>query len=295
MNRILNFGSLNIDYVYDVPAFVKKGETVSSYKRSTFTGGKGLNQTVAMQRAGLKVWHAGMIGEEGVFLKEYLDNEGADTSLIKTVSESTGHAVIQRDIDGDNCILLYGGANRQITKEYVDTVLAGFDDGDFIVLQNEISELKYIIDRASEKGMKVILNPSPINEEIFKLSLLKVDIFFVNEIEGAALAGCSEGEDASIMTGKILDKFPDSLTVLTLGEKGAVCRDKDGYTAVEAKKVKAVDTTAAGDTFTGYFLAGLVLGMSNKECMELATEASAITVTRPGAAPSIPYINEITG
>lgn len=295
MNRILNFGSLNIDYVYDVPAFVKKGETVSSYKRSTFTGGKGLNQTVAMLRAGLKVWHAGMIGEEGIFLKEYLEKEGADTSFIKTISEPTGHAVIQRDTDGDNCILLYGGANRQITKEYVDLVLSGFGEGDFIVLQNEISEMEYIIDVASQKGMKVILNPSPMNEDILKLALLKVDVFFVNEIEGAALAGCGEGEDASVMTEKILDKYPDSLTVLTLGEKGAVCRDKNGYTAAEAKKVKAVDTTAAGDTFTGYFLAGLMNGLSREECMALAVKASAITVTRPGAAPSIPFINEVLG
>lgn len=295
MNKILNFGSLNIDYVYDVQDFVKKGETIASFRRSTYTGGKGLNQTVAMLRAGLKVFHAGAIGEEGTFLKEYLEKEGADVSFINETDEPTGHAVIQRNAEGDNCILLYGGANRKITENHIDRVLSFFEQGDMVVLQNEISEIACIIEKAHEKGMKTVLNPSPMNEEIKELPLDKVDVFFVNEIEGAALAGCGSWENEDTISEKLLERFPKAMIVLTLGEKGAVCRDGNEYVKSSARKVDAVDTTAAGDTFTGYFLSGLLNGKSKKECMELATEASAITVTRPGAAPSIPYINEITG
>lgn len=293
MRKILNFGSLNIDYVYDVQDFVKKGETAASLKRSTFTGGKGLNQTVAMLRAGLKVYHAGAIGEEGAFLREYLEKEGADVRFIEVVKEPTGHAVIQRNAKGDNCILLYGGANRMITKDHIDRVLSFFEEGDVVVLQNEINENAYIIEKAYEKGMTIVLNPSPMNDDIGMLPLDEVDVFFVNETEGAALSGCgaSEGEDK--ISEKLCERFPESMIVLTLGEKGAVYRDGNEYLKIPAKKVEAVDTTAAGDTFTGYFLSGLLNGKSRRECMELASEASAITVTRPGAAPSIPFIKEL--
>ena len=182
--KILNFGSLNIDYVYNVDHFVQKGETISSSQMNIFSGGKGLNQSVALGRAGAKVFHAGRIGKDGEFLVEQLKEAGVNTDLVVVDEDcSTGHAIIQNDAEGDNCILLYGGANQRITKEQIDAALEQFDAGDYLVLQNEISNLPYLMEKAAEKQMKIVLNPSPMDEKIKALPLDKVTLFFVNEIE----------------------------------------------------------------------------------------------------------------
>ena len=140
--KVLNFGSLNIDYVYDVDDFVKKGETISSKDLNVFCGGKGLNQSVALAKAGAEVYHAGMIGEDGKFLLDLLKEAGVNIDNVVIRDDiRTGNAIIQRNKSGDNCIILFSGANRSITKDYVDRVLSGFEKGDYIVLQNEISEL----------------------------------------------------------------------------------------------------------------------------------------------------------
>ena len=163
--KVLCFGSLNIDYTYKVDHFVKKGETLSSGSLQVFSGGKGLNQSIALARAGAETYHAGSIGEDGRFLLEQLQDAGVDTRYV-TVLETvrTGNAIIQNDKEGDNCILLYGGANQAVTTNQADAVLEHFRKGDFLVLQNEINELAYIMERAHERGMKIVLNPSPMDE-----------------------------------------------------------------------------------------------------------------------------------
>lgn len=134
--RVLSFGSLNIDYVYEVPRFVGGGETLPALSLRRFSGGKGLNQSVALARAGLEVRHAGAVGRDGLFLLEELRAAGADTRYVEVLEDvSTGHAVIQRTPAGENCILLYGGANRRITREHIDRVLSDFGPGDALVLQ----------------------------------------------------------------------------------------------------------------------------------------------------------------
>lgn len=184
--KILNFGSLNIDYVYSVDHFVQKSETISSSQMNIFSGGKGLNQSTALGRAGAQVFHAGRIGKGGEFLVEQLKEAGVNTDLVVLDSQcSTGHAIIQNDAEGDNCILLYGGANQRITKEQIDATLDQFDAGDYLVLQNETSNLPYLMEKAAEKQMKIVLNPSPMDEKIKALPLDKVTLFFVNEIEAA--------------------------------------------------------------------------------------------------------------
>ena len=160
--KILNFGSLNIDRVYSVDEFVRAGETISSLKMETYAGGKGLNQSIAAARAGEEVYHGGMIGEDGLFLKELLAENGVETSFIGVTGAQTGHAIIQVNAGGQNSILLFGGANRMIDREFADHVLGNFDRGDILILQNETSSLGYIVDRAWEKGMRIALNPSPI-------------------------------------------------------------------------------------------------------------------------------------
>lgn len=290
--KVLNFGSLNIDYVYDVEHFVQKGETISSTALKVFSGGKGLNQSVAFSKAGADIYHAGMIGTDGNFLKEILKETGVKVDYVKqSETVRTGNAIIQNDRQGDNCIILYGGANQTISKKFVEEVLQGFESGDWLVIQNEINENPYIVECAHKKGMKVVLNPSPMNEKIFDINLKYVDCFILNEGEAKVLAGNDlQGEE---LLNELKKKFPHTTIVLTLGERGSVYVDENNTVYQKAYKVKTVDTTAAGDTFTGYFVSGRLQGMPVKQSLELAAKASAITVTGKGAAPSIPWMEDV--
>lgn len=290
--KVLNFGSLNIDYIYKVRHFVQKGETQASDMLNIYGGGKGLNQSVALSRAGAEVYHAGVIGTDGAFLKEILEEAGVNTKFTQELQNvRTGHAIIQNDSAGDNCIILYGGANQEITREFVDNVIEGFGSGDWIALQNEINEIPYIASRAHEKGMKIVLNPSPVNEKIFEINLSYIDYFILNEGEGQALAGAEA--DGPALISKLSEKFPGAEIVLTLGERGSVYTGKEGIAWQDAYKADVTDTTAAGDTFTGYFMAGRLEGMPVKEALDMASKASAIAVTRKGAAMSIPMKEEV--
>lgn len=290
--KILNFGSLNIDNVYSVEDFVKRGETISSTALNIFPGGKGLNQSLALGRAGVNVCHAGRIGEDGGFLEKILRESGVDTGYIKKDGElQTGHAIIQKARCGDNCIILHDGANGAVTKEMVDEVLSGFECGDGILLQNEISEVPYIVEKAHEKGMKIILNPSPMNRRIFEINLEYIQCLILNESEAKSVTG--DYEDSDDLIRRLQNCFPNSEIVLTLGERGSVFIHKGDIVRQKAYTVEAVDTTAAGDTFTGYYLAGRFMGKSVELSLEQAAKASAIAVTRPGAATSIPYKDEV--
>lgn len=293
--KVLCFGSLNIDYTYSVEHFVEAGETLASSQLNVFSGGKGLNQSVALARAGAEVFHAGTIGEEGIFLTEELRSSGVDTSYIKVRKNiKTGHAIIQRDKNGGNCILLYGGANRSITRDEIDFVLSHFESGDFLVLQNEINELEYIISRASEQKMKIVLNPSPMDNDILRLPLELVDIFVLNEVEAAQILGISEiNTDKSNVIKQLAKHFPKASIVLTMGAEGSVYYDREKYIEQEAYKVKTVDTTGAGDTFTGYLIAAVMQGETVEYAMKLASKAASIAVARNGASPSIPEREEV--
>lgn len=288
--KVLNFGSLNLDYVYQVESILIPGETQASKDRQTFCGGKGLNQSIALAKAGIPVYHAGMIGEEGDILLETCKENGVNTEFICQIPGPGGHTVIQVDKDGQNCILLFGGANRSITREFVDEVLDSFTKGDIILLQNEINELDYIIDKAYEKGMMIILNPSPFDNNLKACDLTKVSLFLVNEIEGYQITGEKEPEK---ILAAVKEKYPSAKIVLTLGGEGSAYQDETGIYHQGIFKVKAVDTTAAGDTFTGYFISSIIDGMPVQEGLELAAKASAIAVSRPGATASIPLKKEV--
>lgn len=290
MKRILNFGSLNLDYVYAVEHFVAPGETISSSRMDLNCGGKGLNQSIALAKAGAKVCHAGKIGFDGGRLKTLLESYGVDTSYLKESEGPNGHAIIQVDKAGQNCILLFPGSNRQIEKAEIDACLDNFGKGDYLLLQNEINLIPYIMEKAAEKGIEIVFNPSPITEDIFSFPLDKVSLFILNEIEGKALSGEDEAE-------KILctlhEKYPAAKILLTLGEEGSLYFDGEKKIFQNIYKVKAVDTTAAGDTTTGYFLAGLAAGDDPATVLDRAARASSITVTRHGAAESIPTKEEV--
>ena len=288
--KVLNFGSLNLDYVYQVESILIPGETQASRDRQTFCGGKGLNQSIALAKAEIPVYHAGMIGDGGEILLETCKENGVNTEFIRKITGPCGHTVIQVDKDGQNCILLYGGANRSITREFVDEVLSAFGRDDIILLQNEINELDYIVDRAYEKGMMIILNPSPYDDKLKACDMSKVSMFLVNEIEGYQITG--ERKPERILAA-VKEKYPSAKIVLTLGGDGSVYQDETGIYHQGIFKVKAVDTTAAGDTFTGYFISSIIDGMSVKEGLEMAAKASAIAVSRPGATASIPIKQEV--
>ena len=293
--KALNYGSLNIDFVYNVEHFVRSGETISSQNMAIFAGGKGLNQSVALAKSGIDTWHAGNIGEDGEFLAEILQKAGAHTDLISRLPGRNGHAIIQKQPNGQNCILLYGGSNQQNTKAQVNEVLSHFEKGDYLILQNEINEIAYIMERAHEKGMIIVLNPSPMDEKIFTYPLEYVDYFLLNEIEAKDLTGFKDFVEVDALLDAVCSHFPNSKVVLTLGEYGSIYKDEKQKIHQPIVKVPVVDTTAAGDTFTGFFIGSIAKGLSPKEAMQIAAKASAIAVSRQGAAPSIPELDEVMG
>lgn len=289
--KILNFGSLNVDYIYEVAHLVLPGETISSDKLTITTGGKGLNQSIALSKAGAETFHAGAIGSaDKDMLKGVLDGNGVNTDNVKMLSGPSGHAIIQLDRNGQNSIVLFGGANLQIDREFVDKVLEGFAAGDIVLLQNEIASTAYIMDRAYTKGMKIYFNPSPANSKLSEYPIHYVDTLMLNEVEGEQLTG---ENDADKILEALLKKYPGTKLVLTLGEKGAVFADKDSREHQEIYKNDVVDTTAAGDTFTGYFIASVSKGMAMKNSLKYASAAASIAVSRLGAACGIPTLKEV--
>lgn len=291
--KTLCFGSLNIDNVYDVPHFVARGETLAASELNIFSGGKGLNQSVALSRAGLEVFHAGAIGSDGKFLLDELALAGVDTRYTAVLENTrTGHAIIQKAPDGDNCILLFGGANRQITRDQIDRTLENFEAGDLLVVQNEISELHYLVSAAKSRGMLTALNPSPMEAALIPL-LPQVDYLILNEIEAAQFLGLRLTGDPDEMLDELTRRFPSVTIALTLGSDGSVYAKGAKRIRQAAIPVQAVDTTAAGDTFTGYLLAGLLTDGDPAAALKYAATAAAIAVTRPGAAPSIPTKEEV--
>lgn len=288
--RVLNIGSLNVDYVYTVDHIILPGETEATGSRNIFLGGKGMNQSCALAKAGVEVYHGGLIGEDGRMFLDACKEYGVNSDFIRIVDGPSGHTVIQIDKNAQNSILLFGGANQKLTKEYVDEVLSHFTAQDILLLQNEVNLLPYIVDTAYEKGMQIALNPSPFNEKLNAVDMKKISIFILNEVEGFQLTG---QKDPDAIIAKLRELFPHARIMLTLGKDGAVYADAQQQVFQPIFPVKAVDTTAAGDTFTGYFLAGLAEGLPMEQVLRISAKASSIAVTREGAVPSIPYRDEV--
>lgn len=288
--KILNFGSLNIDLVYRVNHIVKPGETITSSEMSTYSGGKGLNQSIALAKAGVAVFHAGLVGNDGQILIKTLEDNQVDTSLINIASFPTGNAIIQVDKSGQNSIVLFPGANREISKTYVDDVMEHFSEGDWLLLQNEINEIPYILESAHKKNMYVVMNPSPCDHFLYDCNLSYVDLFLVNEVEAMQLTGENNSE---LMLDSMSKKYPNAEIVLTLGSSGSKYSGKGKVISQDIYKTKVADTTAAGDTFTGYFIAQMMKGQGPEKALDLSSMASSISVSRKGASVSIPTMEEV--
>ena len=276
--KVLNFGSLNIDFVYRVRQFVRPGETIAASGFAKFAGGKGLNQSIALARAGAKVIHAGAVGADGGFLLELLRENGVDCSAVKIVDDApTGHALIQVADSGENAIVLYPGANHCIAPELIERALVMADEGDILLLQNEISGMIDIMSRAHERSMRIFLNPAPMTDMVAAYPLEWVDTLIVNETEWKALTALSPSFGGNILK--------------TLGAEGAVYNDRIFVPAQHVDEV--VDTTAAGDTFIGYFIAESLAGRDEENAMRTAALASAWCVRHAGAEPSIPRRSDL--
>lgn len=279
----MNIGSINIDNVYKLDHLLRPGETLASSELAIYPGGKGLNQSVALARARARVWHAGRVGADGAAPVEAMRSAGVNVDFVDDSAAVSGHAIIQVDARGENCILLYAGANHELDAAFIDRVLEPFAAGDILLLQNEVSGNAYAMQAAHARGMKIAINPAPIGPEIGVYPLELVSWLILNEIEGQALSGRSEPE-------RILDelrgRYPGAAIILTVGRDGALYDDGRERLSHGIYEVPVVDTTAAGDTFTGYFLARVTAGDSPAEALRVASVASSIAVSRRGALDS---------
>lgn len=293
---VVNFGSINIDHIYSVPHFVTPGETLSSSGYKSVLGGKGANQSIACALAGASVMHVGAIHTNDNSFLKLIESAGVDCQFVNQQSEvATGHAIIQVNSDGENAIVLFAGANNSLSEAQIDAALNNTKTNDWILLQNETNAIEEIIEKAAAKGLSIAFNPAPMRPNTASLPLDKVSLLFVNEVEAMQLSQTQTVEEA---ISALSNNYPNTKVVLTLGKAGVSYLYKGQHTKIDGYKVNAVDTTAAGDTFTGYFLANYIDSLSNDnndptEALKKACAAAALCVTKEGAAPSIPSAAEL--
>ena len=296
MSKISVLGSLNMDLVTSVDRAPNMGETVLGESFKTVCGGKGGNQAMAIARLGGNIEMLGCVGNDsyGKILKENLNNDGAKTDNIEEKEASSGIAAITVS-GGDNCIIVVKGANDLVTKEYVDTHKNVIEESDYLVMQLEIpfETVEYAMKSARESNTKVVFNPAPMDKKCISL-IPYVDIFVVNEHEAGIVTGETvvTEKDAEIAIKKLLE-IGAKTVIVTLGEKGCVYNSGNEFFHTPAVKTKAIDSTAAGDSFIGAMLVKLTEGADMKEATEFASKVSSIVVSRLGATESIPYRKDI--
>lgn len=287
---IINFGSINIDHVYRVPHMVNPGETLASAELISGLGGKGANQSVALARAGASVSHIGRLCGSDDWALKILADAGVDIRHIEIVDEVSGHAIIQVDEQGENAIVLHGGANQTFNQATLQTAFTENPEASYLLMQNECNLIAEAFALVQQKDIKIAFNPAPMTAEIKELPLSQLDTLIVNQGEAEALCGKAELDE---MISALQQLLPDTRTVITLGGEGAVLISAGNVLRHKAAKVDVVDTTGAGDTFVGYFLAGLVNGMDEEFALERACRAGATAVTRLGAISAIPKSSEL--
>ena len=289
-SKIINFGSINIDHVYRVPHLVKPGETLSSLDLVTGLGGKGANQSVAIARAGVSVAHVGRVFKGDRWAVELLASTGVDTDNIALIEGASGHAIIQVDDQGENAIVLHGGANQSFSIADIESALNHNQQARYLLMQNETNLLAETFELAQAKGIKIVLNPAPMTDNIKDLPLAKLDTLIVNQGEAEALCGAADIDE---MTRQMAALAPQTRVVVTLGGDGAMLLANGEVTHMNSPSVDVVDTTGAGDTFVGYFLAGVAEGMNDHDALQRACLAGSIAVTRQGAIKAIPDRSEV--
>ena len=281
---IWNLGSINIDQVYSVPHIPAPGETLAATERAEYLGGKGANMSVALARAGSRVHHIGAVGEDGLWTGERLLEYGVDTQHIATLDTKTSQAIIAVAQDGENAIILVPGASGEIPHTVLQNALSQAQTGDWFITQNETNLQRTAVELARKMGLKVGYAAAPFDAARVKAVLPSLDFLILNEVEAQQL------QDA---TGKRPDALGVRDVIVTLGGDGADWYGPEGCERFDAIPVTPVDTTGAGDTFTGYVVSGLDQGMSMPQAIRLAIKAGALMVTRHGTADVIPDLSEV--
>jgi len=289
--RILNFGSINIDHVYKVEKVPSPGETIKSSDYFQSIGGKGFNQSIALARAGAQVTHAGRYGRNEKWLSDRLISENVDVFPLHPVDQPTGHAIIQVEPSGRNTIIVHPGANHALELSSLPGLFEGFSSSDWFLAQNETSYVAESLSTAHALNMTICFNPGPMDDSVINYPLEVVDWLILNESEGTKLTNETTPE---LVLKELRKRCPRAQIILTMGSAGACCLTLDEKRIyVSAKKVQVVDTTGAGDTFIGFLLASCLKGAPLISALELACEAAALSVTRLGAADSIPHLREV--
>ena len=301
--RLVVVGSANMDLVVKAERIPAPGETVLGGAFVRAAGGKGANQAVAAARLGAEVRFVGCVGtdEFGDTLAAEMESAGVHIDLLRRDrTEPTGVALIGVDGQGRNAIIVAPGANHRLLPSDIAAARCAIETAYAVVVQLEIpmDTVEAAVDAARAAGTKVILNPAPVRESspLSDALLAKVDFLTPNEHEAAHILGCSLADIVDWPEAAIrLRAKGIGAVVITLGELGCVLADHQGARAIPAVSATPIDTTAAGDCFTGAMAVGLAEGLSLDDAARFASRAAALSVTRLGAQPSLPTRAEVDG
>ncbi|MFJ7315902.1 ribokinase [Pseudomonas sp. NPDC098747] len=296
--NVVVIGSLNMDLVTRAPRLPRGGETLIGHSFATVSGGKGANQAVAAARLGAQVAMIGCVGNDdyGVQLRDALLAEQIDCQAVSVVEGSSGVALIVVDDNSQNAIVIVAGANGAMTPAVIDRFDAVLQAADVIICQLEIPDatVGHALKRARVLGKTVILNPAPASRPLPADWFAAIDYLIPNESEAAALSGLPvDSLETAESAASHLIAMGAGKVIITLGAEGSLFANGKGFEHFPAPKVKAVDTTAAGDTFVGGFAAALAAGKSEAEAIRYGQIAAALSVTRAGAQPSIPTMSDV--
>ena len=297
MKNICVIGSLNMDLVVNVDKMPKPGQTIIGSNFKEVPGGKGANQAVAMARLNGNVSMIGKVGEDGFgqTLINALKNDKVDTTYIKTTKGATGVALITVDNNAQNSIVVSPGANFEVKEEDIDNNIEAIKNSDIVVLQLEtpLNTIKYSLKKSKELNKYTILNPAPalkLDDEIIK----NVDLLTPNETELEIISGVSiETEEDIQKAAQIMIEKGVKELIVTLGSKGSLYINKEKSIFKKAYKVEAVDTTAAGDSYTAALAVALSKDKNIEEAMDFASKVGALSVLKEGAQSSLPTLEDV--
>lgn len=281
------FGSINIDQIYRVPHLPAPGETLAALEYQPMLGGKGANQSIAAAQAGANVRHIGAVGADSEWVITKLRALEVGVENIRISDQPTGTAVVNVDPAGENAIVIFSGANSDQDEVHLRAALDGAGSGDILLLQNETNLQAGAAQIGAAKGMRVIYSAAPFDVEAVHAVIKNVSILAVNALEADQLC---------VALGAELDALPVTQILVTRGSEGAEWRSNENgeHVFLPSVPVEPVDTTGAGDTFVGYFAAGLDKGMAHSEALDLARHAAALKVTRHGTGEAIPSMTEVS-
>jgi len=289
-----------MDLVTRASRLPRAGETLIGQTFSTVPGGKGANQAVASARLGADVAMIGCVGTDayGTQLRDALLVEGIDCQAVSRAEGSSGVALIVVDDSSQNAIVIVAGSNGELTPGSLQACDAVLQSADVIVCQLEVpmDTVGFTLKRGHELGKTVILNPAPASAPLPAEWYASIDYLIPNESEATALSGITvDSLDSAKLAATHLIKAGAGKVIITLGSQGALFADGQAFEHLQAPEVKAVDTTAAGDTFVGGFAAALAGGKNEAEAIRFGQVAAALSVTRAGAQPSIPTLHDVQG